>query len=507
VKDTHDLRVAVVREEPAYPDAPPFDPDEAYPEYRGGVVGDASNYAYRAVRRVLEALGLDRERFGTADWNPLGEVVRPGDRVFVKPNLVTHEYREGCGCPGELFSVITHPSVVRAVADYVAIALDGRGEIIVGDNPCIDANWAELLRRTSLDSLAAHAESRFGVPCRVLDLRPKVTDDLTYYGFGSRTVAQPGDPEGEVRVDLGRSSHFTGMSPLLFRGVFNKRWETIRHHLGDRHEYSISRTIYDSDVYVSVPKLKAHHKVGATLNVKGLVGINYNKNLLIHWRLGYPAIGGDEYATAHRVGDYARLFFRHAARDLIPENLYLGLRRRLKGSKLDQVLETTKRSDNERYRGAWEGNDTCWRMAADLYEAFVADAVGRREELGLPPMRFFSVVDGIVGGEGNGPFCPSAKRAGLVLAGRSLLATDAVAVRLMDFRCEAVRYLASLGEQYGLDEANIEVRSPDLSTDRFFDSDRRHARFRPPIGWPGLGLPNPPNVESEATSRSDESRP
>ncbi len=507
MSDTHDLSVAVVREEGAYSDAPPYDPDEAFPEYRGGVVGDRPNPAHRAVRRALQALGLDREHFGAANWNPLGGVVRPGDRVFIKPNLVTHEYRKGCGCPGELFSVITHPSVVRAVADYVAIALDGRGEIVIGDNPCIDADWGLLLERTALDSLAEHAESRFGVPCRVLDLRPKVTKDLTYYGFGSKTVQQQGDPEGEIRVDLGEASHFAGMSPLLFRGVFTKRWETIRHHLGDRHEYSISRTIYDSDVYISVPKLKAHHKVGATLNVKGLVGINYNKNLLIHWRLGYPGAGGDEYPTAHRASDYARLFLRHAAIDLVPENVYLGLRRHLKGSRLDHLLETTKRADNERYRGAWEGNDTCWRMAADLYEAFVADVPGHRAARGLSPMRFFSVVDGLVGGEGNGPFCPTAKRAGMMLAGRSLLATDAVAVRLMDFRGDRVRYLASLLRRHGIGQADIDVRSPDVPTNSFFDSSARHASFRAPLGWPGLGIPHPDSAEDEATIIDSDKRP
>lgn len=36
--------------------------------------------------------------------------------------------------------------------------------------------------------------------------------------------------------------------------------------------------MYDADVYISIPKLKTHQKVGVTLNLKGLVGSISNKN-------------------------------------------------------------------------------------------------------------------------------------------------------------------------------------------------------------------------------------
>src|SRR5262249_34054310 len=150
------------------------------------------------------------------------------------------------------------------------------------------------------------------------------------YGYKSRTRLQPGDPEGSSVLNLGERSYFYGMNPLLFRGVFTDRWETIRHHHGKTHEYSLSNTILRSDVYISVPKLKAHHKVGATLNVKGLVGCNANKNYLVHWRVGFPEIGGDEFPRAHRRRDHVLLAARHLAADLLPEELYLWLRGSMK---------------------------------------------------------------------------------------------------------------------------------------------------------------------------------
>jgi len=38
----------------------------------------------------------------------------------------------------------------------------------------------------------------------------------------------------------------------------------------------------------SIPKMKVHGKVGVTLNLKGLVGVNTDKNYLIHYRVGTP---------------------------------------------------------------------------------------------------------------------------------------------------------------------------------------------------------------------------
>jgi len=482
---TTPLPVAICKVNGGYPTLAPFNPDEAYPEYGGGEIAAQPNPVYRGVRETLRLLGCDSRRFGTAAWNPLGAWVRPGDRVFIKPNLLTHEYRTSSGTRGDVFSVITHPSVVRAVADYAAIALQGQGEIIIGDNPCIDADFNQLLAVTQLKTLEPLYRERFGVRCRVLDLRPLRTTNLEYYGFKSKTERQAGDPELSTVLNLAEQSCFYGLNPLLFRGVFTNRWETMRHHHGRRHEYSISNSILNSDVYISVPKLKAHHKVGATLNVKGLVGINSNKNYLVHWRVGFPLFGGDVFPVAHRLADYFIHAARAAAADLLPEPLYLRLRARLKGGPFDRALQLRKKSGHENFRGAWDGNDTCWRMAADLYKIFVNDVSGFRQGR---QMKFFSVVDGVLGGEGNGPFTPSPKPAGVVLAGEDLLRVDCVAARLMDYDLRQVRYLDHLLNEEGLDERGINVLSEDFDVSNYFEGGARYLRFAAPTGWPHLAL-------------------
>ncbi len=479
------LSVGIARTPTEYPRIFPFHPASAFPEYGNRPVSDEANAAYDGVRETFRLLGYDADRFGTPDWNPLGHVVRPGDRVFIKPNLVAHEYRTSSGRQGDLYSVITHPAVVRAVADYAALALRGRGEIVIGDNPSIDADFKILCQKTALDRFAQLYPALFGVPCRVLDLRPRRTESLLDYGFKGRTAPLAGDPEGSTVLNLGRRSLFYGMNPLLFRGVFTKRWETIRHHSGDTHEYCISNTILHSDVYISVPKLKAHHKVGATLNIKGLVGINANKNYLVHWRIGFPGMGGDEFPHAPGVADAALLATRHLLLDFLPEDWFLWLKRRFHGRRLSILFHDTRCVSFDMARGSWDGNDTCWRMAADLYNVFVRDLAGYRRNRGRP-MRFFSVVDGIVGGEENGPFYPLRKPAGVILAGEDLLAVDCAAARVMDFRVESIPYLRQLLSEAGITTADIPVRTDAWGSERFFDSGVRYLNFAPPTAWPRL---------------------
>lgn len=80
-----------------YPWQPPFEPGEPFPEYPFGSAGTAENPVYAMVRQTLADLGYDARRFGTADWNPLGEFVSPGQTVVIKPNFVLDYNQEHYG--------------------------------------------------------------------------------------------------------------------------------------------------------------------------------------------------------------------------------------------------------------------------------------------------------------------------------------------------------------------------------------------------------------------------
>ncbi len=464
-----------------YPAEAPFHPQVRHPELRGPT-GDAPNPVFEGVRQLWIDLGLDAARTGRADWNPLGEIIKPGQTVFIKPNMVDHRHRFG----GDRWSVVTHPSVVRAVAEYAAIALDGRGRILVGDNPHVDCRFEVLADLYRPDLLRRHFAEVHGVAFELRDLRFFHVPDLRDYGYELGRRPLPGDPSGTVEVDLGRASLLDEVPWWLLRGTYQERLGTIRAHLGGHHRYVFSRSIFDADVLISIPKLKAHAKVGATLAIKGLIGTIADKNGLVHWRIGYPAFGGDEYPPPGDRADYAKLYAQHALRAATPSRLYFHARRRLGDTALGHAYRRATRCEAQRLRmlrGAWEGNDTIWRMTVDVYQALVGDVSGQRG-----PMEMLSVIDGVMAGDTDGPHFPDPRPCGLLLAGRDLLEVDLVALRLMDFRLDTVRYLRHLAGARGLDPARIAVVSASYPAGDFFAPDRRHLSFKPPHRWPSLSL-------------------
>lgn len=129
-----------------YPSTSPYHPSENYPEYPFACISVERNQVYDAVRKVLFDLGLDENNFGSSYWNPFGVFIKPGDFVLIKPNFVTHFHPKGLG----LESTNTHVSIVRAVLDYVIIALQGNGTIILGDAPIQSCRIDEVLKSNGL---------------------------------------------------------------------------------------------------------------------------------------------------------------------------------------------------------------------------------------------------------------------------------------------------------------------------------------------------------------------
>ena len=71
-------------------------------------------------------------------------------------------------------------------------------------------------------------------------------------------------------------------------------------------------------------------------------------------------------------------------------------------------------------------------MVIDLNRILMyADKSGRLRD--APARRILSVVDGIVGGEGNGPLDACPKRSGMIVAGSNPVAVDLACARLMGF--------------------------------------------------------------------------
>ena len=241
--------IAVYRGAGRYSDTPPYHPAEPYPEY---VFGSAAlgpdNPAYAAVRGALGL--LFPHGFGTATWNPLRELVRPGDTVVLKPNLIC-DFHETRG--DDVVSMITHGSVIRAVLDYVAIALQGHGRIVIADAPQCDASFERLMAITGLPTIQSFYREHSPIQVDVIDLRPEYARKVD--GVIVAHSLLPGDPAGYAVINLGRASEFfpiTHTNPRLYGSEYDVN-EVILHHHDDTQEYLISKTILAADVFINLP--------------------------------------------------------------------------------------------------------------------------------------------------------------------------------------------------------------------------------------------------------------
>lgn len=478
--------VAVPTECSGYPSEPPYSPDTSYSEYSFGSdsLAEKANHAYEGVRNAIYLLQLDEKHYGQREWNPMGGIVKPGDVVVLKPNFVrdfreTHSGLEDC--------LITHGSIVRAALDYVYIALKGKGRIIIADAPQDDADFDMIRKIAGLNEIQEFYRRNAGFNIEVYDLRPQKVRKVNGLICGHEPL--PGDPVGYVKVDLGRHSMFAEVEHLchLLYGSEYDTKEICSHHTDGRHEYLISRTILEADCIINLPKLKTHKKTGITACMKNLVGINGNKNWLPHHRLGTPAQGGDQFAddsAKHQIEQKAMACFR----SLFP---LLGPLRGVMAKPL-KALGTSIFGDtntNTIRSGNWYGNDTTWRMVIDLNRILMyADSNGNLQD--KPARRMLCIVDGIVGGEGNGPLDPTPKPAGIVLAGTNPVAVDLASARLMAFDYRKLPLLHRALTDHSLTAISrydqVVCISADPQLDRpLAEFDAIPIPFKPHFGWHG----------------------
>jgi uncharacterized protein (DUF362 family) len=425
----------------------------------------------RLVSETLEALQL-----------PAG-FIQPGDRVVLKPNWIK-EHDERFPGPDQWQHVITHPTVIEAVARWVAGRLHGHGSIIICDAPQTDSSFATLKKYCELDTLLERCRAEHPtIEMQLLDLRPEEWE--TVDGVTVARTRLAGDPAGNTHVQLDAASELVGYSGQgrLYGASYDVA-ETNARHAGTHHEYLLCRTPMDADVLINLPKLKTHKKVGVTCALKNLVGINANKNWLPHHTEGTPDQGGDQFPETttkarleHAWMGTAKRWLKNRPRLSRP---FIPLKKigRLYFGDTQKVVRS----------GNWHGNDTCWRMVLDLNKClWFFDGDGRRR---AKPLRYLSIVDGIIAGEGNGPMAPDAKPCGVILAGLHPVAVDCVAAMVMGFDWRKMRLLRNSFHIRQLnfvsfEPADIQVISNKPAWSGKMEDMEDTFRFRPHFGWVG----------------------
>ena len=411
--------------------AAPWGPGKSYPEIErllSDRVGEGPfNEVYAAVRDALHGLGLDDARFGTPEWNPIGDLVPAGKRIVLKPNLIRHWNPADDGRGGTVDSVITHGAVIRAVADYAMIAAGPEGSVVIAEAPQMDCDFEQIRKIVGLDEIVAVYDRVLGRELEVIDLRREAV--IFKDGIIDERKTLPGDPAGYRAVDLGDESFFTGsgLDPNRFRGADYDPGPTAEHHSGGRNAYLLSETVLSADLVINLPKLKTHKKTGVTLAIKNMVGINGDKNWLPHHSLGPVGEGGDEFPQGKWI-DRVRSKATEIARPLLAKG------KGLKFFQMARKVETAARGDQFIRAGNWYGNRTTWRMCCDLNRClYYSDANGLHLDAPKPVRTVLTIIDGILAGEGEGPLAPSDVKLGAVIAGTDPVGVDLVAIRLMGF--------------------------------------------------------------------------
>jgi len=478
--------VIVWRGAAEYPARAPFSPPRLYPECDFADGGSDPNPAYEAVRSCFQIAGLDAARFGTSAWNPLEELIYPGETVLLKPNLVHQRHPRD---PQGWRYVITHGSVVRAVADYVWKALGPKGKIILADAPQTDASFSEMVRILGLDVIREFYASH-GLNFEIIDLRQ---EEWTTRGdvVVKRTRLAP-NPYGAVAFDLGQASEFTGHPGAgHYYGADYDAGVVNRHHGEGRHEYLIAGCAVKCDVVFSLPKWKTHKKAGITASLKNLVGVNADKNWLPHHTEGARAHGGDEHpkpGLKHRTEREMAAMVRGLSLRLPIVGPLVHRVTRALGKPVFGDTETTVRSGN------WYGNDTVWRMCLDLNKIISygnpdGSLRGPRPE---NRKRHYVLVDGILAGQGRGPLNPDPLPAGVVLFGIHAPSVDAACAYLMGFDPDKIPIVSRAFQcrDFPLSDhawRDVVVRSNDAAWNRRLPeisaADTFH--FEPHFGWKG----------------------
>ena len=439
-----------------------------------------------SIPRIIPAPGCDLLELATRLLaRPVSAATIRGRRihVVVKPNWV----QQRCETRDGWEALITSPTLVEQVVRAIAVLTDGEAIVSVCDAPHTVADFDAILACGNVRERLARVSAEWpNLVLEIIDLRREHW--IQRDGVVLHRRPNVPDPRGYTAIDLGiHSCLYRHSGEGRFYGADYDRVGVNRHHRGGRHEYLLAGTPLDADLFVNLPKLKTHRKTGMTCALKNLVGINGDKNWLPHHSDGSPRDGGDERPLLGwrdrmevRVKPVVQMATVAAPR--IAGTLYRLARRRR--SMLDGGTPKIR-------NGNWQGNDTCWRMALDLNRALLYGTREGRLRGANEPKPYFCIVDGIIGGEGNGPIDPDPVMSNVLIAGENPAEVDAVAARLMGFEIERVPIVSRAFDAHELPIA----REP---LDRLTCFDERIGTeipiahivpavpggFRPHFGWP-----------------------
>ncbi len=319
-----------------------------------------------------------------------------------------------------------------------------------------------------------------------------------YGKWGRKKVVQ--DPRGYQGVNFGEHSAFEGLDARHFRVNIADPKNMYKHHTNGKHEYLIPNSLLESDVVINIAKFKTHRRTAITMAIKNFVGIVALKDTMPHYQIGSVSEGGDQYINpSARKRLAVRLHDIIQANPLVPVKfLAAGIKKVVWNSSAVIPFK------DDIYEVMWYGNDTMWRLLQDLNRiVFYADREGKLQE--KPVRQQIVFIDGIIGGDRNGPVAPDPQYPGVLMAGYVPVAVDAVGASIMGFDINKMPMIKNLMETSGgkmplfngtIDDIKIIDNEEPFNYADY--GEKRNLKFVPPNNWDG-------HVERSQRARVDES--
>lgn len=346
-----------------------------------------------------------------------------GKKVLLKPNWVKH-----CTNPDDDLCLCTHPNFILAV---VRVLLEWKpSSILIGDAPIQGCDWSRLLPPEFLSEIS-DLSLKHNIPIAIKDFRK-----VTFNQETNNLKRSANSDEDYIIFNVGKESRLeeiTGDDNRFRVTCYDPDRLAESHHKGV-HKYCIARDVFDSDVVITLPKIKTHQKAGLTNSLKILVGINGDKDYLPHHRIGATECGGDCYKGKHPLRRASELILDEANRRRGKRFYHLL-------SYLSAGLWRLSRPSAEQNLAAgWYGNDTVWRMVLDIN--LIAEYGLQDGTLSKTRQRkLYTICDGIVGGQGNGPLSPLPLPLGIIGISDDAAAMDELAGHLFRLNIDRVPLL------------------------------------------------------------------
>jgi len=385
-----------------------------------------------------------------------------GKKILLKPNWVLNNRKED-----DVICLRTNDSFLLAALE---ILLENQpASVIIGDAPIQGCNWDKMLSNEFIQSIES-LRTEFSIPIQIMDFR-RVTFDPSQ----NNPTIERNPISNYIIFDLGKESNLEPISSTknIFRVTDYNPDRLAESHTIGIHKYCITKELFNADLVISMPKIKTHQKAGITGALKNIVGLNGDKDFLPHHRIGGIGFGGDCYPGKNILRRTSEWLLDNANRHQGKKTYWY-----LRFAAL-VIWKLSYPNKTQQLGASWYGNDTVWRMVMDLNKIAVFGKIDG--SISQEPQRaVYSLCDGIIGGQGEGPLNPEPLPLGIISFSNNSAMNDICMGTLMAFDIQKISLLNAAKQDIAHQKIDvtfngIKINSSDLLNLSILTT--------PPSGW------------------------